>query len=124
MKTQKIIFWLPRILAILFILFISLFALDVFDLEAPWHRLLGGFLMHLIPSFILLAVLIASWKNGLAAGIIFPLFGCLYIFMTLKSGIPWYIALSWSLTIAFPAIFIGGLFLWPEIKRKKEDGKR
>jgi len=56
-------YWLPRILCILAILFISLFALDSFDPELSLYKQLSGFLMHMIPSFILVALLIVAWKK-------------------------------------------------------------
>jgi hypothetical protein len=55
------IYWLPRVSAILFILFISVFALDVFT-EPNWALAL---FMHLIPSFILIIL------TGLGMGIFF-----------------------------------------------------
>ena len=50
--------WIPRILTIAFIIFISLFALDSFGTSDPWYMEVLGFLIHLIPTYILLAILI------------------------------------------------------------------
>ena len=76
MKTYvKVIHWLPRIICMLAILFVSLFAADAFDHgDTIWQKL-GAFLMHLIPSFILLAFLIVAWKWELIGGIIFTVIG-------------------------------------------------
>jgi hypothetical protein len=54
--SPKVIYWLPRILCILAILFISVFALDAFDPELSIWQQIVGFLIHLIPSFILIAL--------------------------------------------------------------------
>ena len=63
MKTStKILHWTPRILCILAILFISMFALDSFSSERTFWQNTAAFLMHLIPSFVLLAILIVAWK--------------------------------------------------------------
>jgi hypothetical protein len=71
-NSKNKIIWIPRILIILYILFISLFALDTeFGL---------GFFMHLIPSFILIAILIFTWEKQKIAGILFGVFGILTIF--------------------------------------------
>ena len=44
-KINKFIFWTPRILAILFILFLALFSLDVFDGNYGfWGTILGLFI--------------------------------------------------------------------------------
>lgn len=92
---KKILYWLPRILAILFIVFISLFALDVFQ-EKNWPLAL---LMHLFPSLILIILTIIAWKNELVGGILFLLAGFL---MTLFFH---------SSIISVPVFFIGVLFL-------------
>lgn len=59
----KMIYWAPRLAAILIALFIGLFSLDVFEMEASPLELLGAFLMHSIPSIILLVLLVIAWKR-------------------------------------------------------------
>jgi len=76
--TDKILYWLPRILSILFIAFISMFALDVFG-EPNWFPAL---LIHLIPSFILVAITIFAWKNERLGGFAFIGAGILLMFFT------------------------------------------
>lgn len=71
-KIKKQIIWIPRTLILMYLVFISMFA---FDTEFGF-----GFFMHLIPSFILLAILIFTWKKPKIAGIFFPLFGIATIF--------------------------------------------
>lgn len=66
-KNKLKIIWLPRFLAVLYILFLSLFAFDT-----PFGI---GFLIHLIPSFILIAILIFTWKEPKIAGTSLVLFG-------------------------------------------------
>ena len=74
-KSYEILYWTPRILCIIAILFISLFALDAFDHgETIWQKL-GAFTMHLIPSFVLTAILIIAWKWERIGGGIFLLIG-------------------------------------------------
>ena len=67
----KIFHWVPRILCILAILLISMFALDSFSPERTFWQNLGAFLIHLIPSFALIALLIVAWKWELPGGIAF-----------------------------------------------------
>jgi len=71
----KILYWLPRTLCIIAILFISLFALDAFAPGLTIWQQIGDFLIHLIPSFILLILLIIAWKWELIGGIIFTVIG-------------------------------------------------
>ncbi len=69
---KRILFYLPRGIMILFILFISLFALDAFDAESSVLHQIIAFLIHLIPSFALTSVLIFAWRRPLAGAL-----GCL-----------------------------------------------
>jgi hypothetical protein len=120
MMVKKILYWLPRILSILFILFLMMFSLDVFEPGLTVWQIAVGLFMHNIPALILLIVLIISWKREIIGGIVFILAGIAYIFLTsFRSGLPWYTALSWSLIIAGPAFLIGILFLvnWYKIKK-------
>lgn len=121
-KTNKFIFWTPRILSIIFIAFLALFSLDVFGTGLNFWQTLVGLFMHNIPALILLIVLLISWKHEIVGGIIFNLAGLFYIYLTVfRAQIDWRIALSWSLTIALPALFIGTLFTigWFKKKQKK-----
>lgn len=63
--------WIPRILSILAILILVLFSLDVFEQGVPVAKALGGFLIHNIPSFILIALLAFTWKHEHAGGMVF-----------------------------------------------------
>jgi hypothetical protein len=123
-KINKFLYWAPRIMGILFVCFLALFSLDVFEEGRSAGEIAIGLLMHNIPSLVLLAVLIVSWKYEIVGGIVFTLAGLAYISLVIPrsssaDSIPWYIALSWSLTIAGPALITGILFFlnW-RMKRK------
>jgi hypothetical protein len=58
----KLLYWTPRIAAILITLFVSLFSLDVFGTGAPLREQLLGFLMHSIPALTLALILIFAWR--------------------------------------------------------------
>ena len=68
--TDKILYWTPRVICILAIAFISLFAADSFGPGRTIWQQLGAFFMHLIPSFVLLAILLVAWKWELIGGIL------------------------------------------------------
>ena len=102
-KKSKHTFWfkLAIVLSILFILFISLFALDVFG-EPLWYI---GLLVHLIPSFVLTILTIISSKNGLIGGILMIIAGffATFFFHSILLFIPMFIVgslflLDWKLT--------------------------
>ena len=76
MKTSvKVLYWLPRIICILAILFVSMFALDAFEPGLTLMVQLQHFFIHLIPSFILLLFLVIAWKWELIGGILFVIIG-------------------------------------------------
>jgi len=70
---SKILYWIPRILAILSILFMTMFSLDAFDGNESLRMKMLGFLMHNIPVLVLLVILLIAWKWELAGGILFIL---------------------------------------------------
>lgn len=116
-KAAAFIYWTPRILSIVFILFLSMFSLDVFSPELSIGQIILGLFLHNIPSLVLLVVLLISWKREIVGAIVFILFGIGYILLTARSA-PWYLALPWSMIIAGPSFLIGGLFLANWIRRK------
>jgi hypothetical protein len=118
-KTNRILYWSPRVLAILFIIFMALMSLDVITPEASIWEIICGMFMHNIPTMVMIVVLIVAWKREIVGGIVFILAGVAYIILTATSGLPWYIVLSWSFTIAGPAFLIGVLFLVNWYKKKK-----
>jgi len=111
---MKIIYWLPRILSIGFVLFLSLFALDVFSEYRGWDIVLP-LLIHLIPSFVLLAAALISWKYDLAGAAVFLGFAVFYVFMAGLNR-PW----SWYAAISFPSALVGILFFLSWLQKKKE----
>jgi hypothetical protein len=119
---SRFVYWAPRILSILFLFFLVLFSLDVFEICSGWDCMLG-LLMHNIPVLILLIVLIISWRYEIVGGIAFILAGLVYIFFIMRSmsmsGFEWYYV-DWILQISGIAFFIGILFLigWYKKPRK------
>lgn len=70
MKT-RLFYWIPRILAIVSILFMAMFSLDAFEGKESIGKKLSGLLIHNIPALILIGVLILAWKREVAGGILF-----------------------------------------------------
>jgi len=109
-KINKFLYWTPRILGIVFVLFLMLFSLDVFQSNLTVGEIALSFFMHNIPALVLLMILIISWRHEIVGGIIFNLAGLLYILMLVTgSSFQWYM-LFWSLFISVPAFIIGILF--------------
>lgn len=105
---HKMILWAPRILSIGFICFLTLFSFDVFELDLIWHQLLWAFVLHNIPTIILMIILVFSWKHLWLGAICFTLAGISYaIWMLLLEGLSAILAI---LSLGVPAIIIGVLF--------------
>jgi len=111
---NRLVYFTPRVLSIIFILFLALMSLDALNNNYPFFETLLRLLIHNIPTIILLAVLIISWKYEIVGGIGFLLTGILYIIWvfakSVKSGFEWYYLL-WILQVSGTAFFIGIMFL-------------
>lgn len=123
-KSVKLLHWLPRIICMIAILFVSLFAADSFAPGLTIWQQLGAFFMHLIPSFILIAFLIVAWKWELVGGIILATTGIVMspFIYTLNHGRNQFSvgqSLGVVLMITFPFIIVGILFIISHILKKK-----
>lgn len=120
-KSIRILHWAPRILCIAAILFVSLFALDAFEPGLPLGDQIKGFLIHLIPSFVLLAILVLAWKWELAGGILFILIGLVMtpvIFTgNYRVNESIWLSLLIVLTITIPFLIVGILFVLSHHKK-------
>ncbi len=116
--------WLPRMLALAFVGFLFLFSLDVYQPGMGIGELLVGMLMHNIPSIVLLIVISLAWNHEIIGALGFFGAGLAYIGLVFSNVIggdlQWYIAISWSMTIAGPAFLVGWLYWrnW-QIRKKK-----
>lgn len=80
----QLVHWAPRIGLLAFAAFISLFALDVFDAGYSPLETLLALSLHLIPTFILVAVAILAWRR--------PWIGA----VCCAGWAIWYLSLSWG----------------------------
>ncbi len=120
-EINRFVYWTPRILGIIFVIFLTMFSLDVFEPGLTTWQIVFGLLIHNIPTLFLTLILIISWKREIVGGVTFILAGLLYILLLiLNSDFEWY-KLSWSLIIAGPAFLIGILFIvnWRKKKSRR-----
>jgi Tfp pilus assembly protein PilN len=125
MKTStKLLYWIPRILVILAILFVSMFALDSFSSERTFWQNAAAFLMHLIPSFVLAGILIIAWKWEKAGGIILTIVGLVFsvliFIMNFNRNHSIWMSLWIVLLICIPFVLAGILFIMSYYQKKKE----
>jgi len=123
MRTVLLFYWAPRILSIIAILFISMFSLEAFGAGLPLKTQILDWLIHMIPSFLLIIVLVIALKWENIGGVIF-----LSIGLAFTPFIFWgnyvnnhsiWLSLFIILTVTFPFILIGFLFILSHQTRRK-----
>ncbi len=89
-----------------FIIFIGLFALDVFGAGYGFWQTAIALFVHLIPSFVLIVILVIAWRWPGLGGLLYIFFGLAYI------AVIWFrINSAIFLIIAAPLFIIGFLFV-------------
>ncbi len=115
--------WIPRILTMLIILFISVFATDSFTGEANFIQQLSEFLVHLTPSLILIVFLIIAWKRELIGGVLFVVFSLImspFVYsMNYERTHSMMMSLGVILIITLPILVAGILFIISSGKKQK-----
>ena len=113
-KTLKqTMFWTPRIAAIIFVLFLSLFALDIFEMNLGFWETILGLFMHLIPSILLAIAIALAWRWEWIGALIFAGWSVFY-FVTAR-GFHWSV---YAIIAGIPLV-IGILFLLDWVYRKE-----
>ena len=120
-KNNKFVFWTPRILSIILVLFLTIFSGDVFDENLGFWQTILGLLIHNIPSMLLAVIIWISWKYEIVGGVAFILAGIAHLIFSVArvDYEPWYISSAFSLIIDVPAFLIGTLFLIGWFKKRK-----
>ncbi len=103
---ERTIYWAPRVTAILFAIFISLFALDVFTEGYSFGETLVALAMHLIPTAILVIALAIAWRWERTGGILHLALAALYLLLFWQR-----IEDYGALIVVVPLLLIGTLFL-------------
>lgn len=104
-RLAKVIHWAPRVAAILIIFFVSLFSLDVFGMEGTPLELLGGFLIHSIPSIVMILMLVFAWRRPAVGFIAFLIAGGFFLRFVILGG-----DLAHFLLFSGPLLLISALF--------------
>lgn len=127
MKTRvRFIRWLPRILAMVIIFLVSLFALDSFEGDfSIWRKLLGFFIHLIYPSLVFLAILILAWRRELLGGILWIIASLILSWIVFKINYldndPARRTLLPLLLIGLPLISVGLLFILSHYLKEKSN---
>ena len=111
---KKVLYWAPRILCILFAIFVSLFAFDVFGEGQGFWKTILALLIHLVPVYIIVIALIIAWRWEWVGAVLYFALAFFYIV--------WFWGrFHWSayLGISGPLALIGVLFLLNWIYREQ-----
>jgi hypothetical protein len=112
--TKRVLFWTPRVLCILFAIFISIFALDVFSEGHGFWKTILALLIHLVPTFILVIILVIAWRREWVGAILFCALAVLYVVRFWgRFPLATYLSISGSLAL------IGVLFLFNWIYKEQ-----
>lgn len=102
---KKVLFYTPRVLSILIVLFFSMFILEGFDSNFGWQSGVA----HLLLALVVLAITIIAWKLPKIGGGIFIAFGVGLLFVSRFNPS--------SLLIAIVPLITGILFLLQKNKQ-------
>lgn len=100
---RGLLYWSPRVLGVLFALYLNLFALDVFVRGQSLWLVLMAFLLHSIPTLAVVIILILAWRWEWVGGL-YLLLAVGYVFEA-RGNLPAILAISGPLALT------GGLFL-------------
>jgi lysylphosphatidylglycerol synthetase-like protein (DUF2156 family) len=113
---RKTLLWLPRGLGILFVLFTSLFSLDVFDMGMGlWETIMALFMHLLVPSLALAAVVALAWRWEWVGAAGFGLWAVIYPLMFRGFDLSAYLILS-GIPLLIAALYLVGWFLRNKIR--------
>ncbi len=107
-----LIYWTPRVLCILFAIFVSLFALDVFGEGRGFWETAAALAMHMIPTALIVLVTLLAWRWEWVGTLAFFATGILYSVNSTNHP-------DWILVIAGPQFLIGVLFLLSWLQRRR-----
>jgi hypothetical protein len=114
--------WIPRGLMILFVVYLTMFSFDVFEMEGTLLAKLGGFVMHSVPSIVLAAFVALTWKVPLIVGIVDLVLAVAYTVLVWSQGSP-----QMAPGLALPLAVVGALFIIAhdlERKARAAEGRR
>lgn len=108
---KQFLHYCPRILSILFCLFIMMFSFDVFEGNSSVIDMFIGFIMHNLPVFGMAIITFFAWKNDLIGGIGFIGIS-LFFFILVSSNMnnEGGVMNPAVFIISLPALFISALY--------------
>ena len=97
-RARTLLFWSPRILGALVVLFFGVFALDAFSPGKPLLEGARDFLVHLAPAATVFIVLAAGWRHPTVGAIGCALLAATYAWYG-RGHLPWIVLISGPLLV-------------------------
>lgn len=107
--------WAARILAVLYALFLSIFALDVFSEGYGFFDTIVALFMHLIPSLLIVATIVLAWRKELIGALVFTGLATAYAVMVWGR-------FDWVAIIAGP-LFLSGILYYTSWRMNRTQPK-
>lgn len=107
-RLSAFLYWMPRIAGIVIALFVSLFALDVFDGSGSIWMQIGAFIMHALPALLMGGVIALAWRKPLVGFGVFLLAALFFLRFVVRG--PILDGLSHVLLFSGPMGLIAALF--------------
>lgn len=101
----RLILWVPRAAGILLAAFLGIFALDSFGPGVPLTQAIPAFLIHLIPTYLVLAVVAVAWRFEWVGSLAF-------IALAVAYGVMVHWRMDWVAAISGPLLVVAALFFW------------
>ena len=111
---KTVLYWAPRVISILFALFISLFGFDVFSMGIGFPEIILAFFMDMLPAILVAVMVIIAWRWELVGSILCAGLAIFYLVMTWgRMGWDSYVTISGSLFVLAVLWF----FAWRQKKK-------
>ena len=117
MNLSRIVWW-PRLLAIAYALFISIFAADAFEGMVGFWQKATSLFMHLIPTWLCIGVIAIAWKREWIGAVLFVALAGLHLVTMWSRGFHW----SGYAAIEVPLVVLGVLYLLAWRARRRDAG--
>jgi hypothetical protein len=98
---RPVLLWIPRVLGVAFVLFLSLFALDALETPGGPLAVAAAFAIHLVPSAVLLAVVALAWRREWMGAILFV--GAAVLYASTAGRLDWVLIVGGPLVVVATA---------------------
>ncbi len=105
-RGNNLLYWKPRVLALIYIIILSLFSLEVFRFNYTLSEFVTAFFLSLSPALVIGFFLVIAWRMEELGGSLFILLGIILFLRYSRSQ-----SYLTNFLIAAPLILIGMLFI-------------